>query len=276
VRHYASLIAVNVPAREERLFFVESGPVVLGVYAAVGDRVAEGDVIAELYRPDVLEQLRALSREQEWALLDLSQLQARLTRGFINQRDYLLEEALLLARLEIIQMKLDYLRRQDEARFVRASMDGVVTQVMAFVPGMAADASHPVATVADQSHYLFKVSGSNAALLHYGEQYTLYFMHEPFTAKVTAAEAGEVYLEIISPGPPAAGDAATATVQVATQEALNAVAIPLTALRRTSLRTFVYVLEHGLRVDRDVDVGVIGNDLVEIVGGLAEGEQVVY
>jgi multidrug efflux pump subunit AcrA (membrane-fusion protein) len=276
VQRFTDVIALNVPVREEQLFFSVSGPVVLGIYVSAGDLVTEGEIVAELERPDIQVQLKNALREEEWALLNLSQLDARFEGGMESETGYQRERASLLVQLEIINIRLDYLRRQDENRFVRAAMDGVVTQALSFSYGMTADLENPVATIADQSQFLFRVSGENTEAMQPGDRFTLFFMREPFIAEVVERLGQEAFLVIIGDVPPAMGVTATATVQIMAEEALEAVAIPLTALRRTSLRTFVYVLEDGIRVDRDVDIGIIGTTWVEITGGLTVGERVVY
>jgi multidrug efflux pump subunit AcrA (membrane-fusion protein) len=285
VQRFTDVIAHSVPAREEQLFFSVFGPTVLGIYVSAGDMVSAGDIIAELYRPDIQRQLLSALREEEWTLLYLSQLDDRRMLGTVNEADERRERETLLSSLEIIRMRIAYLRRQDETRFVRASIDGTVTQAMRFAYGMTANPANPVATIADQSQYVFRVSGPAAASIHPGDRFTLYFMHEPYTAEALDPEASgitrtdtaqqEAYLIIIDVYPPSMEGNHTATLRLVAEEALDAVIIPVTALRRTSHRTFVYVIEDGLRFDRDVDVGVTGSAWVEITGGLAEGEWVV-
>jgi multidrug efflux pump subunit AcrA (membrane-fusion protein) len=279
IQRFTNLVAVNVPAREERLYFSVDGWTVLAVNVSLGDEVTAGDIIAELYRPEIGHQLKSALREEEYILLSLSQLNA-------SHDNYSRERVALESQLHIIHMRLAYLRRQEEMRFVRAGMDGVVTYALHFLYGMGSDTSHPVAIIADIGLHVFRVQGTGARNLHPGKSYPLHLRNESYDALVIDADAfgivrpetggaDDAFLIITDENPPILSAQDTAMVQVVAEEALNTVIIPLSALRRTSTRTFVYVLENELRIARDVDVGIIGNDIVEIVGGLTIGERVV-
>jgi RND family efflux transporter MFP subunit len=60
-------------------------------------------------------------------------------------------------------------------------------------------------------------------------------------------------------------------------EQANAVAVPMTAVRTESERSFVYVVENGVLAERPVQTGVRDEEsgMVAIVSGLADGAQVV-
>lgn len=68
---------------------------------------------------------------------------------------------------------------------------------------------------------------------------------------------------------------ATATVKVTTSQAQNALVVPTAAVRTAGGQSTVTVLRNGKKVTRTVQVGIKGDQGVEIKSGLNEGDQVV-
>jgi HlyD family secretion protein len=70
-------------------------------------------------------------------------------------------------------------------------------------------------------------------------------------------------------------EGSTVAVTIALRSQQNALVVPRIALRQENQSYYVLV-KNGDTVDRTtVAVGLLGNDQVEIVGGLTEGQQVV-
>jgi HlyD family secretion protein len=70
-------------------------------------------------------------------------------------------------------------------------------------------------------------------------------------------------------------EGATVAVSVALRSKQNALVIPRLALRQENQNYYVFVKNGDLVERATVAVGILGNDTVEIVGGLTEGQQVV-
>lgn len=56
----------------------------------------------------------------------------------------------------------------------------------------------------------------------------------------------------------------------------NVLAIPFSAISEEKNKSYVFVLENGRRVKKEVVLGVEGEDLIEVKRGLQEGQVVVY
>ena len=68
---------------------------------------------------------------------------------------------------------------------------------------------------------------------------------------------------------------ASVNVQIVVGERKAALAIPRAALFRDGERRFVYRLERGRARRREISVGLVGLNDVEVTGGLSEGDVVL-
>ena len=273
--------ASYVPAREEFLRFDVDGFRILGIYVDIGDYVQEGDIIASLDRPDITAQINNLTRQLEWQELSISQAQRRRRAGHdVTQADI----NLLRRQLEIIQMELDYLERVNNLRYLRAGMDGMVSQVVLFTPGMESNSNIVVATIIDQGYSIFATNPIEAGpYMDIGDHFTMYLNGEPYRVVVIDPEEydiqrdrrGEIYLAFVDENPiiPPNPRANVYVIMYSVEDALH---VHWRAVHSASDRTFVFVLrEDGIREIRDVEVGLRGNGHYEILVGLTEGELVI-
>ena len=291
VRHI-NPVASYVPAREERLSFDIGGLRVAGIYVNVGDPVLEGDIVASLYWPEITAQLEAAYRREEWLRLDLSHLERRQRHarqhGTVTAADnaaYLAERARLQRELDILDLELDYLYRENERRFLRAGINGNITHVATFTENMISSNLATIATVADQTYSVFVVRSLEAVpVMHVGKPFTLYLNRMPYPAVVVDAEEfgierdrqGEVYLVLTDDSVVILDQRTRSSVHVELDRADDVLHVPIGALHRASDRVYVYVLNpDGIRVLRDVEAGIRGNTSYEIISGLEEGELVI-
>ena len=292
--------ATYLPAREERLHFTETDIPVQGIFVSVGDEVRAGDIIAALYMPEVDAMLDDLLRTQADMQLRLAQVDERrnlalsiaATSGIpVDDTHFLESRASIRADLEILQMDIEYARRLNETRYLRASMDGVVNRVAPFFVDMR---SHPrtlVALITDHDYTAFIVAAHVAEFMHPGDYFNMTLESGTFLMQVVDPdEAGfissgtnifEAFLVFVDP-PPSLRAGERGQVHMLFDEVYDVLYIPASALRRIGDdrtlvidRTFVYVMENGLRSVRDVVIGLEGDYLVEVISGLREGELVI-
>jgi len=64
-------------------------------------------------------------------------------------------------------------------------------------------------------------------------------------------------------------------LRVVLDEAVDVISLPHTAVNTVGERSFIFVMEDGVRTIREVELGLVGNLGVEIVSGVVEGEIVV-
>ena len=284
----------HVPAREERLYFNRDGITVQGIYVSVGDLVTEGSIIAELNQSHIEVQLHAALREEEWLLLEISQLDARHRHSLweagqtgipVDDSSYFMQLGALRFQLDALRMRIEYLQSQNEQRYLRAPMDGTVTTVAHFHEGMQSAALRTVAAVADQSQMVFRSTLPDDALMQPGDYFEIEINQIFYPAQVIDPEdygisrSGmsdrDVFMVITGDYHPIITAAARAFITIILEEARDVYFLPRSALHQTETRTFVFVLEDGVRVLREVEIGVIGNTTVEIISGLAREDLVL-
>jgi hypothetical protein len=66
-----------------------------------------------------------------------------------------------------------------------------------------------------------------------------------------------------------------ATINVILNISEDALYVPFAAVKRANGRVFAYVLTNGIRTIRDIEEGLMGNERIEIINGLEEGETVI-
>jgi len=294
VQMTASPWATYLPAREERLHFTEIDIPIQGIFVSVGDEVRAGDIIAALYMPEIDAMLDDLLRTQADMQLRLAQVEERrnlaisiaATSGIpVDDTHFLESRTSIRADLEILQMDIEYARRINETRYLRASMDGVVNRVAPFVVDMR---SHPralIALITDNDYTAFIVTAHVAEFMHPGNYFNMTLESGTFLMQVVAPdEAGfissgtnmfEAFLVFVDP-PPTLRTGERGHVHMLFDEVYDVLYIPASALQRINdERTFVYVMENGLRSIRDIVIGLEGDYFIEVISGLEEGELVI-
>jgi len=295
VMSFVNPTAVYVPVREERLHFELAGLRVAGIYVDTGDFVLAGDVVSSLYWPDIENRLRDTLLLEARLTLERNRVVMRheMALRFAADTGIPMDDAGYLAEMERINEEiyflnrtLTYLREQNERRYLRASMDGTVSHVIIFTEGMVSSAMLTVATVVDQIDNIFELRSREAALrMQAGDFFTITIGQVPYRVVVINPEdygiardgtdEYHIYLTfadevpVLPPRP-------IGFVHVPLDEALDVLYIPLNAIRRASERVFVYVLtEQGIRVIRDIELGLRGNFSYEVKNGLSEGELII-
>ena len=293
VRLESTVTAQYSSAKVVKHHFTEDDIPVLGIFVTLGGEVLEGDILAAL---DVLElesEYEELSFKREYSILELTLLEERqklLSRQAANagrtldNASYLWERDTLRLNISHLDELIEHIEQQKEGRYLRASMDGIVTTVTFFTEGMYSDKNVTIAAISDFSATLFVVSGDWAMEVNPGDRFEMTLGNEVHLMEVVdpddhgideEAQSSAAFLSFVN-DPPAPGFEATGTIHILLGEATDVLYIPLSVLRRTDERNFVYVLdESGLRTIRDVVPGFQGKDHIEILSGLMEGELVI-
>jgi macrolide-specific efflux system membrane fusion protein len=278
-----------VPAQEESLGFEIGDEYIHAIHVEIGDFVRQGDIIAELDRTYYLNELEKIERDEAWARLELSQLEeqhelrlaeTRLNDEQVDETRYMDQKNAIQTRLETLRIRKEYLLFEDSRRVLISGLSGMVTAAPPFQEGMQSTAGRLVFTIADQTQSVFMVRGPDTERMTIGQRYDITINWEPYTAVVVdAGELGifrtsdqETYLMLADDEPPIVGTRVFATVHLILAEARDVLYVPSTAVRKANNRIFVYVMEDGVRGIRDIEIGLEGNTLTEVVSGLTEGE----
>ncbi len=193
-----------------------------------------------------------------------------------------------VSRIGIADESARELERRVAALAVHAPSDGIVYGLPRKA-GEPVAAGQVVASVADPQHIRIRVRVDEPDLprVAAGQRLIVTFDGLPerrWEGRVIdvpsgvrefgGRQVGEVVGEISDPDlklPPNA----SVNVQIVAGEKASALVIPRAALQRNEDRRFVYVLDGGRAKVRDVSVGLIGLNEVEVTRGLADGDVVI-
>lgn len=192
------------------------------------------------------------------------------------------------SRLELAEEAARELERRVAALTVKAPIEGIAYGLPRKT-GETVAAGQVVASVADPAHLRVRarVDQPDLPRVAVGQRLIVTFDGLPdrrWEGKVLAVsagvreasgrEVGEVLGEI-SDKPLSLPPNASVNVQIVVGEKHGVLTIPRAALFRDGNRRFVYRLEEGRARRRDVSVGLIGLNDVEITNGLQENDSVI-
>lgn len=257
--------------------------------------------LAELRLEDLGEEL---AREEELAALTGAQSSAvRALRQQIAEQQIAVRKAQLrveqiradegdgeveLARIDVETSRLRLERLQEELAATRlyAPIGGVVTWISRQArEGDTLQAFQRIVRVANPGELLFEYQGRDSSEFDVGmacvvvvrdERYPATVVLTPSSVPFDQREEFEDTVQIRPDVPiPELRIGATGTAELILAERDDVLVLPKRAVQRYALRRYVHVLVDGVRVERDVEVGLETATEVEIVRGLDEGEEVV-
>lgn len=287
-----------VPASKEQLAFSLGGEYIDRICVAEGDQVQPGQLLAELVKDDLTEQIAAQEYEiqvlelkqqhlEENMALELSRLEALHVGAKQKQEAREKYEQQLQETgdsLYIQGLCLEELRSELELRQLRAGIGGTVTFVRSLAPGQRSTEGRVMITIADMTSTAFTVKGDDAAYFPPGTHtFIQQGGRELEAVSVDAAELGitnseetsRAYLRLIQPDP-TLEDGVKGYIELTLDSRQDVLYVSKKAIKTAGNRRFVYLLdENDLKVTRDVTTGLEAGDFVEITSGLSEGESVI-
>jgi membrane fusion protein, copper/silver efflux system len=257
--------------------------------AATGDPVRRGQVLAEIYAPDLV-----AAEEEYLVAARLGGAMASSMSGDMAHGDPGALIAASLQRLRALDVPEDEiarLRKTGKAQrliAVRAPADGVVIE-KPVQEGMRIEAGQPLYKTADLSDIwlIAEVQEQDLGLIRSGQSADVRFVAFPgrsFEGKVEfvypslSPETRTARVRIVIPNPDLVLRAAMyASVEIATPAAEGAVlAIPASSVIDSGARQVVLIDRGEGRFEpRPVRIGAQGGDWVEVVEGVKAGEKVV-
>jgi Cu(I)/Ag(I) efflux system membrane fusion protein len=254
--------------------------------AATGDPVERGQVLAEIYAPDLV------AAEEEY--LVAARMGGSMGFGDMAHGDSGALAAASLQRLRALDVPEDViarLRKTGKAQrriAVRAPADGVVIE-KPVQEGMRVDAGQPLYKTADLSDVwlIAEVQEQDLGLVQTGQSATAQFVAFPgrrFEGKVEfiypslSAETRTARVRIVIPNPEQAlRSAMYASVEIAAPATEGPMlAIPSSAVIDSGARQVVLIDRGEGRFEpRTVHLGTQGGDWVQVIEGVKTGEKVV-
>lgn len=280
------------------------------IYVRLGDRVSRGQRIAKIEDYEIVEQVKQAEAAQEVSLATIRQREAdlKLAETNVERSRSLYDKKLLpkqtlddnearylasvaqvdLARAQTTQSKarLDELRINLANTVITSPLTGFVAR-RAVDPGAFVSQNAPVADVVDVTlvRLVANVVEKDLKQLETGNSANVQvdaFPGETFAGRIArvspvldpATRTAPIEIEIpnptfrLKPG-------MYARVGITTQTKKNALVLPSSAVVDLGGRRGVFQLQNNVAVFRTVQVGTEKGDIVEILAGLKEGEEVI-
>jgi len=266
------------PETMRSISFEKQGGRLKTMHAKNGQTVKTGDLLAELNAESLESQIRIQKLEVEKSQLSVDQLVA-------NGADtYSLKKARL--SLQQVKYQLEDLQRQLENTRIYAPIDGEIVYVITTAIGEYVNAYQTVVKVADTSSLILMTSASDAGSLPIGAIVTVEFQKQELTGEIVAnpttlmndpiEELRKAALIRIQGSMPESVELGSDARIIYVQEKReNVLVLPRTLINLMSGRRYVNVLEDGVRVEKDVEVGLTTDTEAEIIKGLEEGDLVI-
>ncbi|MGN0402173.1 MAG: efflux RND transporter periplasmic adaptor subunit [Acetatifactor sp.] len=293
---------------DQEISFSLTGRLVDKVYVQEGDLVKKGDLLAELSAGNLERQIEDLeyriSRNQlllEYAdkneELDISQAWVNyLFNGYPFSKEALDESIASIQQryryqredsedaLELDRMQLAKLQQEFQYCRVYAGMDGKVYKLKEHLEDSTSKDGEVIMTIVDNSQCLFEAKiPEYADCFKEGETVSMTVVtgSAPGQYELLPYQIenwGEVQQFTVFSGPTTTGIevGTNGTMQFVVDSRQQVLCIPKTAVNSADGKYFVYVAdEDNMRQVRWVEVGLVGDDMAEILDGLEEGEKVI-
>ena len=188
--------------------------------------------------------------------------------------------------VEAAQLRLAQLREQLDATKLHAPISGIVTWLSrAAQEGDNIQAFQHILRLADPTDLIFEYQGRDANKFEVGMETIITIRDVGYRGSVILTPRSVPFDQLeqyrdtvrirVHGTIPDLRVGTSAVAQLVLAERENVLVLPTRAVQRYATRRYVHVLADGVRVERDVEVGLETATEVEIVRGLDEGEEVV-
>lgn len=298
--------------KEQTVAFSVGGKRITKVHVNPGDPVKVGDLLVELAEGNIAEQIDELEYKINRNQLLLGYLdkaeefdeQSAYT-NFVSSNKNIEEEDAKKFDENQAELKQSYeYRRQDyrdEIEFdqkelaklkaelgstkIYSTMNGVVYTVKDYLEGSTSKKDEVIMTIVDNASGFFEISEPTyAKYFNNGEIYEMSVVYGSaqgdyeLTPYNMSSWGDTQTFEIVS-GPDNEGIevGTTGTLKIVLEHSDQVLCLPLGAVYYADGKPYVYILdENNFRQMKWIEVGLTGDDKVEVTGGLSEGEKVVY
>jgi membrane fusion protein, macrolide-specific efflux system len=263
-------------SKVETLVFELSGRLKTKALSA-GNIVKTGDLILSLDTSDLDFQISIQKIEIQKTELGIRQMRN------LGASSYDLQVAQL--NLKEQQLQMDHLQKQLASAQAVSPIDGIVTYVTSTSIGDYISAYQIVAKIADPTSMVLITKGDNASDLPIGAEVTVKFKNKEYTGKVVANPSTlfddpdenlhDAAIIELAQKPEDAELGSSASIKYIQNIHENVIILDRRNVNLMSGRYFVNCLVDGVRVEKDVEIGLMTATEVEIVKGLEEGDLVI-
>ena len=295
---------------DESLSFSISGKRVAEVYVEEGDSVVKGQLLAELDIGNAQDQIRTLeyniARNELYLknseVNEQDEISAVWLRFAFQSGKTAGEQAAVEQNVEAIQQRYRHNREDwndaitlDKAQLAAlqsdvknsrlvAGMDGTVYDIKDWLEGSTSVRDEEVIKIIDSTECLFEATDTTwAAYFEEGKEVDLSIVSgtgagnyklvpydkENWGEKILFTLSGDT--ENVNIGVGTSG-----TIRFSVDERKQVLTVPLKAVHQASGKSYVYVLGEGnMREVKWIETGLFGDETVEVISGLTEGEKVI-
>lgn len=303
------LDAVSVQSKDQEVSFNFTGKYVDKVYVRKGDIVKKGDILCELSYDSLEESIEDLEynvkkneMELEYSVRDEElEIQDAWVNAMYNspggyneesvkdyvkgiQESYERKRVLINDSLEFDREELE--RKKDELKNSRlyATMDGTVYKIDDKLEGSTTKAGEVIMTIIDGTECFFVVKDTEFKdlinpedLLEMKVSYTK--ASGDYLVKPYEMDKWDEKMKFSVYSKPDGANVevgTTGTISILLDKHEHVLALPKNVVHEVEGKYFVYTLsEENVREIRYIEVGLVGDEYVEIISGLSEGEKVV-
>lgn len=295
---------------EQEVAFAISGKYIDKVYVKEGDTVKKGDLLAELSSEELernIEDLQyAIKRNElllEHAEVDEAYDLSGLWVNFIYfsggtsedeknlnknldavKRNYRYKNEDYQDALALDKQKLADYQRDLKASRLYASMDGVVYKLKNRLERSTSQKDEVIMHIVNTSECIFETTSPEAVKsIKEGEllEMSIVYGDAAGTYEVRPWHMSEwnekQYFEVVD-GPDNTGIevGTSGSMKIIIAEKQNVPCVPMDAVHSADGKSFVYMMdEDGMREVVWVETGLVGDNMVELISGIAEGDKVI-
>ena len=291
-----SISCTYTQLNEEKLKFKIGGLRVAHVYVEEGQEVKEGDLIAELdvssQEKDLFDQQTAI-REAELLIKQHNEMidyyDSRISSPSVSlaaKEEYILSKEKCEESIITSNRRIEYSNNQIEKdqyiidnACIYAGMDGTVLSMKENLEDWTASKDTTAVTIVDTGVCAFQATDPEAIeYLKVGDDATVELSNEktyPVTVTQIDAETGKIVLELDEPDY-SLTMGTSGMVKLLLEKHEQVLALPRLTVYNTDDYYYVFTLsDNGVRELKKVEVGIVGNDYVEILSGIEPNSSVI-
>ena len=307
-----SITATYMQSKEQTVSFPIGGKRVSKVHVHQGDSVEKGDLLIELSQDNLEERIDELEYKIEKNRLQLGYLDSAQSfdeedayNGFVYNTSNIEEDDVKKYEknqasirqsyeykredyndeIEFDTRKLNELKTELNNSRIYSVMSGTVYTVADGLEGSMSKKDEVVMTIVDNATGRFETKEPDyASYFHEGEPVEMRIVYGSASGDyevvpLNMSSWGETQMFEVFSGPDNEGIdvGTTGTIKVVLEERDGVLNLPIGAIFHADGKPYVYVLdENNFRQMVWVETGLVGDDVVEIISGLNEGDKVVY
>jgi macrolide-specific efflux system membrane fusion protein len=283
---------------ETDLSFPITGKTIDKVYFSAGESVKKGDLLAQLKIGDIDKDIDTanysvgrfhllLSQTKELMNLDIAKQQIISQGSDLSKKEASIASDSIKKQYEasiqsyedslhIAEMELASLNDKKETYRIYATMDGTLSFVKKNMEGSTSKKGDTVFTIIDSSSGAFRTETDDTSIFTEGNEITVTTESNSYQAVTSLSkEAGVVYFKLVTPDYELKfGD--SGTIQLILDQSQDVLYLPSAIVHKMNNSYYVYYLdETGVQNMKPVEIGLIGDEKVEITSGLEYEEAVI-